>query len=138
MVSATTAILYKPEMRRGQVSGGVSDPCLHSTLLYNTRMISDYIHSVIIYSLLFPGPYTIFVPTDAAFKKLTNATQQQLMSDNQLLTKVLKYHITAGKHRSSEFTNDAEIPSWTPGGKIRINFYGPVSTSFVLLNFFHS
>src|SRR5712692_7034669 len=40
-----------------------------------------------------PGPFTIFVPTDAAFDKLSNDQQANLLADPGKLAKVLKYHI---------------------------------------------
>jgi len=43
------------------------------------------------------GPFTVFAPTDAAFAKLPEAQLQALLGDKQALTKVLTYHVVAGK-----------------------------------------
>ena len=43
-----------------------------------------------------PGPFTIFVPTDAAFDRLTGDKQANLFADPEKLAKVLKYHIVPG------------------------------------------
>ncbi len=40
-----------------------------------------------------PGPFTLFVPTDAAFDSLSYDKQANLFADPEKLSKVLKYHI---------------------------------------------
>ncbi len=40
-----------------------------------------------------PGPFTIFVPTDAAFDQLSDDKQASLFADPGKLAKVLKYHV---------------------------------------------
>ena len=44
-----------------------------------------------------PGPFTVFAPTDEAFAKLPKATLDALLKDKAALTKVLTYHVVAGK-----------------------------------------
>jgi len=51
-------------------------------------------------ALLGKGPFTVFVPTDAAFADLLAAldvTADELLADTALLTDVLLYHVVAGK-----------------------------------------
>src|SRR6266849_5245397 len=43
-----------------------------------------------------PGPFTIFIPTDAAFDQLSYDKQTDLFADPGKLAKVLKYHIVPG------------------------------------------
>jgi uncharacterized surface protein with fasciclin (FAS1) repeats len=46
------------------------------------------------------GPFTVFAPTNEAFAALLaelGVTQAQLLSDKPLLTKVLTYHVVAGR-----------------------------------------
>ncbi len=43
------------------------------------------------------GPFTVFAPTDAAFAKLPKAQLEALMADKEALTKVLTYHVVAGR-----------------------------------------
>lgn len=43
------------------------------------------------------GPFTVFAPTDAAFAKLPAGTVESLLGDKDQLTKVLTYHVVAGK-----------------------------------------
>ena len=44
-----------------------------------------------------PGPFTVFAPTNAAFAKLPKAAVDKVTGDKALLTKVLTYHVVAGK-----------------------------------------
>jgi uncharacterized surface protein with fasciclin (FAS1) repeats len=43
------------------------------------------------------GPFTVFAPTDAAFAKIPKDQLDALLADKAKLTKVLTYHVVAGK-----------------------------------------
>lgn len=43
------------------------------------------------------GPFTVFAPTDEAFAKLPAGTVEGLLKDKEKLTKILTYHVVAGK-----------------------------------------
>ena len=43
------------------------------------------------------GPFTVFAPTDAAFAKIPKDQLDALLKDKVALTKVLTYHVVAGK-----------------------------------------
>jgi len=43
------------------------------------------------------GPFTVFAPTDEAFAKLPAGTVEALLQDKEALTKILTYHVVAGK-----------------------------------------
>jgi uncharacterized surface protein with fasciclin (FAS1) repeats len=45
-----------------------------------------------------PGPFTVFAPTNAAFGKIPSATLTAVGNDKATLTKVLTYHVVAGKY----------------------------------------
>jgi uncharacterized surface protein with fasciclin (FAS1) repeats len=49
-----------------------------------------------------PGPFTVFAPTDAAFNKLPQGTVDTLIKpeNKEMLTKILTYHVIAGKYDS--------------------------------------
>ena len=49
-----------------------------------------------------PGPFTIFVPTDAAFDKLSNDQQDKLFADPGKMAKVLKYHVVPGYYSADD------------------------------------
>jgi uncharacterized surface protein with fasciclin (FAS1) repeats len=44
-----------------------------------------------------PGPYTVFAPTDAAFKKVPKKTLTALLRNKAKLKAVLLYHVVSGK-----------------------------------------
>ena len=43
------------------------------------------------------GPYTVFAPTDAAFKRVPKSTLKALLNDKSKLRAVLLYHVVVGK-----------------------------------------
>ncbi|HKJ03881.1 MAG TPA: fasciclin domain-containing protein [Longimicrobiales bacterium] len=48
------------------------------------------------------GPFTVFAPTDAAFAKLPAGTVDALLKDKDALTRILTYHVVAGKVTSDQ------------------------------------
>jgi len=48
------------------------------------------------------GPYTVFAPTDEAFKAVPAKTLEALGKDKELLRSVLTYHVLAGNVSSAE------------------------------------
>jgi uncharacterized surface protein with fasciclin (FAS1) repeats len=55
-------------------------------------------------TLMGPGPFTVFAPTNAAFDKLPKATVEKLMQPDMKadLAKILTYHVVAGKMDAAE------------------------------------
>ena len=51
------------------------------------------------------GPFTVFAPSDAAFKAVPAATMAQLASDKEMLRSVLTFHIVPGKIMAAEVKN---------------------------------
>jgi uncharacterized surface protein with fasciclin (FAS1) repeats len=51
-----------------------------------------------------PGPFTVFAPTNQAFAKLPAGTVDNLLKpeNKEMLTKVLTYHVVAGRLSSSD------------------------------------
>jgi len=49
-----------------------------------------------------PGPFTIFVPSDAAFDRLSSDQQANLFADPEKLARVLKYHIVPGYYNAND------------------------------------
>ena len=49
-----------------------------------------------------PGPFTVFAPTDEAFARIPKADLDALLKDKAKLTKVLTYHVVAGKVTAAE------------------------------------
>ena len=52
-----------------------------------------------------PGPYTVFAPTDEAFKAVPAATMQALANDKARLQAVLSYHVVPLAVMSAEVKN---------------------------------
>src|SRR4029453_16627440 len=55
-----------------------------------------------------PGPYTVFAPTDAAFKKVPKATVNALLRNRAKLKAVLLYHVVSGDVTAA---NVVKLPS---------------------------
>ncbi|MDP3820389.1 MAG: fasciclin domain-containing protein [Burkholderiales bacterium] len=51
------------------------------------------------------GPFTVFAPTDAAFKAVPAATMEALAKDKARLKAVLTYHVVPGTLTSAELKN---------------------------------
>ncbi|WP_013325454.1 fasciclin domain-containing protein [Gloeothece verrucosa] len=48
------------------------------------------------------GPFTVFAPTDEAFKKLPEGTVDALLKDIPKLSKILTYHVVSGQVTSAD------------------------------------
>jgi len=49
-----------------------------------------------------PGPFTIFIPTDAAFDRLSDDQQADMIEVPGKLARVLKYHIVTGYYTADD------------------------------------
>ncbi|MDL2338144.1 MAG: fasciclin domain-containing protein [Pseudomonadota bacterium] len=67
-----------------------------------TKLIND---AGLTETLKGPGPYTVFAPTDDAFKAVSAKTLDALAKDKALLTSVLTYHVLPGKVVSADVKN---------------------------------
>jgi uncharacterized surface protein with fasciclin (FAS1) repeats len=52
-----------------------------------------------------PGPYTVFAPSDEAFKAVPAKTLAELGSNKELLKSVLTYHVVPGKMLAADVKN---------------------------------
>jgi len=48
------------------------------------------------------GPFTVFAPSDAAFKAVSAKTMSDLAADKELLRSVLTYHVLPGKTMAAD------------------------------------
>jgi len=57
-----------------------------------------------------PGPYTVFAPSDEAFRKLPESIRTAITNDRQALTELLSYHVVSGEVTASDVArlNSAE------------------------------
>ena len=89
-----------------------------------------------------PGPYTVFAPTDAAFKKVPKATLNALLQDKAKLKAVLLYHVLAGKLtatkvvklRSAKTLNGASVQFRVAGSKVFVNTARVTKTDIMASN----
>ena len=71
------------------------------------------------------GPYTVFAPTNAAFKKLPPATLAAVKSDPALLKKVLLYHVVKGDVRAAQVVKlNGKSARTLEGQRVSINVRG--------------
>lgn len=55
------------------------------------------------------GPFTVFAPTNAAFRALPHLTLNALVNDVDALTEVLLYHVVSGLVNSSDLVNAGTV-----------------------------
>ena len=57
-----------------------------------------------------PGPFTVFAPDNAAFEKIPEATRTSLMQPAMKvdLTKILTYHVVAGRLTAADIAAQAQ------------------------------
>jgi uncharacterized surface protein with fasciclin (FAS1) repeats len=70
-----------------------------------------------------PGPYTVFAPTDAAFKKVPKKTLKALLANKAKLKAVLLYHVVAGKVTAADVVKLRSAKTLN-GKKVRIRVSG--------------
>lgn len=76
-----------------------------------------------------PGPFTVFAPTDAAFEALPEEDREAIVNDMELLTRVLTYHVVAGRVFSPEVVtlssattlNGNDVSISVNGGTVLVN-----------------
>ena len=79
-----------------------------------------------------PGPFTVFAPTNAAFDKLPAGTVDTLVKpeNKATLTKILTYHVVAGKMSSKDIAKAIKAGGGTAtlktasGGALKASFQG--------------
>ena len=74
------------------------------------------------------GPFTVFAPTDEAFKKLPHGALEALLKDKKQLKAVLTYHVASGHILAHELTSsDLKTVEGSPlhvklsGSKVKVN-----------------
>src|SRR5215211_7272848 len=73
-----------------------------------------------------PGPFTVFAPTDEAFKKLPAGTVENLLKpeNKAQLTKVLTYHVVPGKVMASDVKGKTTTAKTVEGSTVAIDASG--------------
>jgi uncharacterized surface protein with fasciclin (FAS1) repeats len=65
------------------------------------------------------GPYTVFAPTDAAFKKVPKKTLKALGNDKAMLKSVLLYHVAEGRLPAKRVIKRSSIKTLN-GQRVRV------------------
>ena len=70
-----------------------------------------------------PGPYTVFAPTDAAFKKVPKKTLNMLLRNKAKLKAVLLYHVVSGNVAAADVVKLSSAKTLN-GKSVRIRVSG--------------
>jgi uncharacterized surface protein with fasciclin (FAS1) repeats len=70
-----------------------------------------------------PGPYTVFAPTDAAFKKVPKQTLNALLRNKAKLKAVLLYHVVSGDVKAADVVKLSSAKTLN-GKSVRIRVSG--------------
>lgn len=88
------------------------------------------------------GPFTVFAPTDEAFKKVPKDKLDALLKDKKALAGVLTYHVVPGKVMaadvvkltSAKTVQGSEVTIAARGGKVTVNGAAVVTTDIACKN----
>jgi uncharacterized surface protein with fasciclin (FAS1) repeats len=84
----------------------------------HTTLVAAVKAAGLVETLQGPGPFTVFAPTNEAFKKLPAGTVETLLKpeNKAMLTKVLTYHVVAGRMSAKDLMEAAK----KAGGKAKL------------------
>ncbi len=70
-----------------------------------------------------PGPFTVFAPTDAAFKKLPAGTVEGLLkpANKAKLAAILTYHVVPGRVKAADLAGKRLSVATVQGQKVKID-----------------
>jgi uncharacterized surface protein with fasciclin (FAS1) repeats len=85
-----------------------------------STLVSAITTAGLVDTLLGPGPFTVFAPTNEAFAKIPEASLKAVLEDKAKLTSILTYHVVAGKVMSKDVATMTEATT-VEGAKIKIS-----------------
>lgn len=70
-----------------------------------------------------PGPFTVFAPTDAAFRKLHAGTVESLLlpKNRDRLVRILTYHVVPGKVTAKDLAGKRVRATTVEGSSVRVD-----------------
>lgn len=94
-----------------------------------TTLVTALSEADLVSALEAEGPYTVFAPTDEAFKKLPKDVLSNLLNDKEALKNVLLYHVVSGDITSKQIVklneamtlNGSDIKIKVDDGKVMVN-----------------
>ena len=115
-----------PTSGAGSFAGMAEDPAAtaasHNPLL--KTLVAAVKEAGLVDTLNGDGPFTIFAPVDDAFAKIPKSDLDAVMADKDTLTKVLTYHVVAGKKMSSTELAEAGTVKTVEGDSLTIEGSG--------------
>jgi uncharacterized surface protein with fasciclin (FAS1) repeats len=100
VTAAAVAVLAAPAAVRAGETKDIVDTAVAAG---NFKTLASALQAAgLIETLKGKGPFTVFAPTDEAFAKIPKADLDALIADKAKLTKVLTYHVVAGKVMASD------------------------------------
>jgi uncharacterized surface protein with fasciclin (FAS1) repeats len=107
--TGTVAIAKHHKMSNPTVGGAAMMPAKNivqnaSAAPNLTTLVAAVKAAGLVETLMSPGPFTVFAPTDMAFGKLPAGTVDTLVKpeNKATLTKILTYHVIAGKFTAKD------------------------------------
>src|ERR1700735_3402916 len=113
LTTSFCALLPMAAFAQSSMSASMSDPMVGGSAMYpsknivqnavnsndHTTLVAAVKAAGLVETLEGPGPFTVFAPTNEAFAKLPAGTVDTLLKpeNKDQLTKVLTYHVVAGK-----------------------------------------
>jgi uncharacterized surface protein with fasciclin (FAS1) repeats len=116
MAATTAALLAAPAFAGGH-SKDIVDTAVDAGT-FNT-LVAAVTAAGLVDTLKGEGPFTVFAPTDEAFAKLPEGTVEGLLADIPALTKILTYHVVAGKVMSTDLS-DGMMAATVEGSEITV------------------
>ena len=117
MISLTTAAFLTAPAFAGGHSKDIVDTAVEAGT-FNT-LVAAVTAAGLVDTLKSEGPFTVFAPTDEAFAKLPEGTVEGLLADIPTLTKILTYHVVAGKVMSTDLS-DGMMAATVEGTEIKV------------------
>lgn len=102
-VTSTALVSGTPGAMPGDIVGVVMSSTEFSTLVkaLNAAGLVDQLKQA--------GPFTVFVPNDQAFSKLSGTDLSALLSDPQRLKNVLTYHVVSGRYTAADLAKTTSL-----------------------------
>lgn len=80
------------------------------------------------------GPYTLFAPTNEAFKKLSQSELEALFANREGLKRVLSYHIVKGSFTTADISKDMKAFATLEGEPLKITARGVANATVTMVN----
>ena len=112
LLLATMSVAFSAQAQNPMVGGAamyrtkdIVDNAVNSA--DHTTLVAAVKAAGLVDTLKGPGPFTVFAPTNAAFDKLPAGTVGMLVKpeNKEMLTKILTYHVVAGRMDAKSIMN---------------------------------